>query len=159
MKKSILYFFLFIFGFACSGSINSEEIQQQNFVFNTILLIDRDNTAYNSVTTKNVKVYDEKNKLIGFENDRVFSNIITIQNTASNGTNWDNDYFVVVFEVELTDDISNNLYLKINDAELDQDDITRMLEDKCKIIRYGYPNESNEYKDLISEIIDTYCSN
>ena len=63
---------------------------------------------------------------------------------------------MLVYEVEVTSSIEDLIYLKINENEYDEDDIKKLIEDKCLITGLVLFND-DEFKLLIQNIKKDYC--
>ena len=67
------------------------------------------------------------------------------------------EILIRVFEVQVSTDIQDFIYLKINDTELDKDDISSLLQTKCNIrVKSIYLDTSN-VTQLKKELESIYC--
>jgi len=144
---------------SCSDA-NTLNIDESNpFVYSDILVLPAKNTFFKG-ETKSSKTFDSENNLIGFQND--FEQVIVREFdtgvTDPGGNPIVLEILIRVFNVEITEDFQDYIYLKINETELDGDDINELLQDKC-FIRFEYPYmETNSTAQLIQDLKTNYCS-
>lgn len=151
-------FFLIIFMTSCSDA-NTLNIDESNpFIFNDVLVI-RTN-SFSSTETMFSKTFDSEDNLIGFQNDieRDWVQEFDTGLINQNGDPIIEEILIRVFKVEVTEDFQDYIYLKINETELDVDDISLLLENKC-LIRFVYPyKETNNTFLLMQDLKATFCS-
>jgi len=157
MKKFLLLLTLSIVFITCSET-DSLTIDESNpFVFKDIFVLQM--RTFANIETTSSKVYDSDNNLIGFQNDwdTDFVQEFEFGGYYSNGEPYVDEILIRVFEVQVTKDIQDFIYLKINDTELDKDDISNLLQTKCNIrVKSVYGNTDNVVQ-LKKELESIYC--
>ena len=158
MQKKLLLFLLCIFVISCNNANNINIDESNPFMYSDILVLPT-NTFFEG-ETKSSKTLDSGNNLIGFQND--FEQVVLQEFDTGlidpGGNPIVLEILIRVFKVEITEDFQDYIYLKINETELDEDDINELLQNKC-FIRFEYPyKETNNTSLLMQDLKTNYCS-
>tara|TARA_A100001015_G_C14604310_1_gene561676 strand:+ start:119 stop:580 length:462 start_codon:yes stop_codon:yes gene_type:complete len=150
MKKLLILVAVSLILTNCSENSVEDESFNEYFKFTQIFIVQAD--SFMRGETGQVKVFDSEDNLIAFENDYKINTKQQLNLGPQVIELW-----VRSFEVEINQDISDFLYIRINDNEYDQDDIQELIDNNCNILTLSPYSGNETFNQFVNEVYDVYC--